>query len=94
MCYSFGMLTKKVKSKVISAHARKDGDTGSPEVQIAIFTEEIERLAKHLKKHLKDHGSRRGLLKMVAKRKKLMEYLKHENPDNYAKLAKSLGLRA
>jgi len=88
------MLTPRLKAKVISVVARKDGDTGSPEVQIAIFTEEIERLSKHLKKHLKDHGSRRGLLKMVAKRKRLTDYLKHDNPDSYSKLAKTLGLRA
>lgn len=88
------MLNSKLKAKVISAVARKAGDTGSPEVQIAIFTEEIERLSKHLKKHLKDNGSRRGLLKMVSKRKKLTDYLKHDNPDSYSKLAKTLGLRA
>ena len=88
------MLTPAQKTKIITSAALKDGDTGSPEVQISLLTEEIERLAKHLKKHLKDNSSRRGLLKMVAKRKRLMNYLKHEKPDNYAKLAKNLGLRA
>lgn len=88
------MLSKQVKAKVIKQNAVNDGDTGSPEVQISIFTEEIERLAKHLKKHLKDNSSRRGLLKMVAKRKRLLDFLKHESPERHQKLTKSLGLRS
>ena len=88
------MLQKQVKSKVITKAAIHDGDTGSPEVQISLFTEEIERLAKHLKKHIKDHSSRRGLLKMVAKRKRMLDYLKGENPARHGKIVKSLGLRA
>lgn len=88
------MLTPQQKGKTISVHALHEGDTGSPEVQIALFTAEIDRLAKHLKKHLKDNSSRRGLLKMVAKRKRLMDYLKHEDPTRHGKVAKALGLRA
>ncbi len=87
------MLSKSVKTKIVSAYAVKDDDTGSPQVQIAIFTKEIERLLKHLKKNLKDQSSRRGLLKMVAKRKRIMDYLRGNNPDILSKVAKSLGLR-
>jgi len=88
------MLTAHVKTKVISAHGIHDKDSGSPEVQVALFTTEIERLAKHLKKHLKDNSSRRGLLKMVAKRKRMLDYLKKDNPERHAKLVKNLGLRS
>lgn len=88
------MLAPQQKAKVISQAATHDGDTGSPEVQISIFTQEIERLAKHLKKHVKDTSSRRGLLKMVAKRKRMLDYLKRESPDRHGKVVKSLGLRA
>jgi len=88
------MLSKQIKAKVIKKVAAKDGDTGSPEVQISIFTEEIERLAKHLKKHVKDISSRRGLLKMVAKRKRMLDYLKGEDPTRHGKVVKTLGLRA
>lgn len=88
------MLTSQQKTKVIKAQALHEKDTGSPEVQIGLFTQEIERLSKHLKKHTKDNSSRRGLLKMVAKRKRLLDYLKRENPERHGKLAKSLGLRA
>ena len=88
------MLQPQQKAKIIKSAAQKDGDTGSPEVQIALFSEEIERLAKHLKKHVKDVSSRRGLLKMVAKRKRMLDYLKRENPLRHGKLTKSLGLRA
>ena len=88
------MLTPQIKTKIISKAATHEGDTGSPEVQITLFSEEIERLAKHLKKHLKDNSSRRGLLKIVAKRKRMLDYLKRENPERHSKLAKHLGLRA
>ena len=87
------MLNKQVKTKVITSNALHEGDTGSPEVQISLFTEEIERLSKHLKKHLKDNSSRRGLLKMVAKRKRMLDFLKQDNPTRHSKLVKSLGLR-
>ena len=88
------MLTAQAKTKVIKQNATHDKDTGSPEVQVGLFTQEIERLSKHLKKHLKDNSSRRGLLKMVAKRKRMLDYLKHDSPERHAKLTKSLGLRA
>lgn len=87
------MLTAQQKVKTIKQVAVHDTDTGSPEVQIALFTHEIERLSKHLKKHLKDNSSRRGLLKMVSKRKRLLDYLKRDNPDRHGKLTKVLGLR-
>ena len=86
------MLSTQQKSKIITQHRIHDKDTGSPEAQIALFTEEIERLAKHLKKHGKDNSSRIGLLKMVAKRKRLLDYLKRENPKRHASIMKKLGL--
>jgi len=86
------MLTAKQKSKIIEKHAGHPKDTGSAEVQVAIFTEEIGRLTKHLKKHSKDNGSRTGLLKMVSKRRRLLEYLKKENPKKHAAVLKELGL--
>ncbi len=95
ICYhQVTMLTANQKAKVIAGTALHDKDTGSPEAQVAVFSGEIERLAKHLKKHLKDNSSRRGLLKMVAKRKRLLDYLKKEDPTRHAKLVKHLGLRA
>ena len=87
------MLNPKTKKKIVSEHALHEGDTGSAEVQIALFTQEIEALSKHLKKHLKDNSSRTGLLKMVAKRKRLSDFLKKENPARYAKIVKELGLK-
>jgi small subunit ribosomal protein S15 len=87
------MLATKDKTKIVTKHATHEGDTGSPEVQVAIFTAEIERLAKHLKKHSKDNSSRTGLLKMVAKRKRMMDYLQKESPTRYNKLIKELGLK-
>lgn len=87
------MLPTRDKVKIISQHATHEGDTGSPEVQIALFTKEIERLAKHLKQHAKDNSSRTGLLKMVAKRKRLLDYLKKESETRYAKVIKDLGLK-
>jgi small subunit ribosomal protein S15 len=86
------MLTKQQKSKIIEGHRVHDTDTGSPEAQIALFTEEIERLTKHLKKHQKDNSSRVGLLKMVAKRKRLLDYLKREDVKRHEKIAKKIGL--
>lgn len=87
------MLNPKIKQKIVSQHATHEGDTGSAEVQIALFTQEIESLAKHLKKHQKDNSSRTGLLKMVSKRKRLLDYLKKESPTRHAKIAKELGLK-
>lgn len=68
-------------------------DTGSPEVQIALLTDRVDELARHLKKHPGDHDSRRGLLSMVGKRRRLLNYLKKQSSPNYAKLVKELGLR-
>ena len=88
------MLTPKQKAKLIEQHRTHDKDTGSPESQIALFTAEIEALTKHLKKHAKDNSSRVGLLKMVAKRRRLMAYLKRTDEKRYGKLATKLGLKA
>jgi small subunit ribosomal protein S15 len=87
------MLAPKQKQKIISRYSVHEKDTGSSEVQIALFTEEIEALTKHLKKHPKDNSSRRGLLKMVAKRKRLLDYLKKEAPTRYNKIVKELELK-
>ena len=87
------MLKPTKKTKIIKEFKAHDTDTGSSEVQIAILTEEIAELAKHLKKHPKDNHSRRGLLGMVAKRKKLLDYLKSENERKYNKVIKKLGLK-
>lgn len=87
------MLTNQQKSKILTQHRIHDKDTGSPEAQIALFTEEIERLAKHLKKHAKDNSSKIGLLKMVSKRKRLLDYLKRENPKRYNLITKKLELK-
>ena len=86
------MLTPKEKLKVIEKVQIHDKDTGSAEAQIALFSEEIEQLAKHLKKHGKDNSSRLGLLKMVSKRKRLLDYLKREAPKRHASVMKKLGL--
>jgi len=86
-------LKKDEKTKVISELQAKKNDTGSPEVQVGIFTEQIKKLTDHLKKHKKDDHSRRGLLKMVGKRRRLLDYLKHKNVERYEKIIKKLGLR-
>ncbi len=83
-------LTADEKKKIIEKFASHEKDTGSPEVQIAILTEEIERLSQHLKKHKKDNHSRRGLLQMVGKRRRLLEYLKESDEKRYDKLVKDL----
>ncbi len=87
------MIKKEHKSKLIAEHAVHKTDTGSAEVQIAILSEEIVKLTKHLKKHAKDNSSRMGLLKMVAKRRKLLKYLEAEFPKRYAKITKKVGLK-
>ncbi len=87
------MLKPTKKSKIIKDHKIHEKDTGSSDVQIAIFTKQIEELAKHLKKHPKDNHSRRGLLKMVAKRKKLLDFLRGEDEKRYNKVIKKLGLK-
>ncbi|OGZ35251.1 MAG: 30S ribosomal protein S15 [Candidatus Portnoybacteria bacterium RIFCSPLOWO2_01_FULL_43_11] len=87
------MLTPKEKQKIIGKYKTHEKDTGSSEVQAAIFTEQIEQLTKHLKKHPKDNHSRRGLLKMVMKRKRLLNYLKDESERRYNSAIKKLGLK-
>lgn len=87
------MLTTRKKSNIIKKHKLHEKDTGSSEVQIAILTEQIKELAAHLKKHPKDNHSRRGLLRMVSKRKRLLDYLKTEDEKRYNKTIKELGLK-
>jgi small subunit ribosomal protein S15 len=86
-------VTSADKAKIIQAHQRKPGDTGSPEVQIALLTSRISGLTDHFKTHVKDHHSRRGLLKMVSQRRKMLDYLKRTDADNYRRLIEQLGLR-
>jgi small subunit ribosomal protein S15 len=86
-------LTKDAKSEIISKHAKHDGDTGSPEVQIALLTTRINTLTDHLKTHKKDHHSRRGLLKMVGHRRRLLDYLQAKDVERYRSLVKELELR-
>ena len=87
------MISKEKKAELIQAYGRKEGDTGSPEVQIAILTERINELTEHLKVNQKDHHSRRGLLKMVGQRRGLLAYLKKIDIERYRALIDSLGLR-
>ncbi|MBU4331662.1 30S ribosomal protein S15 [Patescibacteria group bacterium] len=87
------MLTKAKKDKVIEQFKTHKGDTGSPQVQIAILTEEMKELASHLKKHKHDYSSRRGLLKKVGQRRRLLRYLVREDEKAYDKLVKALGLK-
>ncbi len=87
------MLTKRVKSRVIGEYKKHDKDTGSANVQIAVISRQIDELATHLKKNPKDNHSRRGLLKMVSKRRKLLAYLKKTEPAAHEKLAKALDLK-
>lgn len=86
-------LSKEQKEDVIKDLKTTKNDTGSPEVQVGIFTEQIKKLTDHLKSHKKDEHSRRGLLKMVGKRRRLLDYLKHKDESRYDKLVKKLGLR-
>ena len=81
------------KAKVVADYQRAQGDTGSPEVQIALLTNRINDLTGHFKEHVKDHHSRRGLLRMVSQRRKLLDYLKRTNADSYRALIERLGLR-
>ena len=87
------MLLKEEKTAVIEANRTHEKDTGSPEVQIAILTKRINDLNEHLKVHKKDHHSRRGLLKMVGKRRALLEYLKDTDIESYRSLIERLGIR-
>lgn len=86
-------LTKEEKQKIIKKFAREKGDTGSPEVQVALLTAQIEKLIEHLKEHKKDIHSRRGLLSMVAKRRRLLSYLQKRDEARYKDLIKALKLK-
>ncbi len=86
-------MDKETKAGIISKYALSEGDTGSPEVQIALLTERINHLIEHLKIHSKDHHSRRGLLKMVGKRRGLLNYLKKKDIERYREVLKGLNLR-
>ncbi len=86
-------LSKEEKQKIVEAYRLKEGDTGSPEVQIAVLTKEIESLNAHLKTHKQDHHSRRGLLLKVGRRRHLMNYLRENDVERYRSLIKRLGLR-
>lgn len=81
------------KAKIVADNQRAQGDTGSPEVQVALLTARINDLTGHFKEHTKDHHSRRGLLKMVSQRRKMLDYLKGKNADSYRALIERLGLR-
>ena len=86
-------LAAERKSAVVQKFARKPGDTGSPEVQIALLSERILYLTEHFKTHAKDHHSRRGLLMLVGQRRRLLDYLKSKNVDRYRTVIQSLGIR-
>ncbi len=86
-------LETQTKQDIISKYQRTEGDTGSPEVQVALLTARIQYLTDHFKTHKKDHHSRRGLLKLVGQRRRLLRYLKSKNRDSYLSLIKDLGLR-
>ena len=86
-------LTKESKESIINQYRIHASDTGSPEVQIALLSERITYLTEHFKTHKKDHGSRRGLLKIVGKRRRLIDYLKMYNPDRYREVISRLGIR-
>lgn len=87
------MITKELKQQIIKEYARTEGDTGSPEVQVAILTERIKELTEHLKDNHKDHHSRRGLLKMVGKRRGLLDFLRDKDIERYRLLIEKLGIR-
>jgi small subunit ribosomal protein S15 len=86
-------LTKEDKGRLIEDHRRSEQDTGSPEVQVALLSKRIDELTEHLRTHPKDHHSRRGLLQMVGKRRRLLEYLRREDVERYRALIGRLGLR-
>ena len=86
-------ITAERKTALINEHAQKSGDTGSPEVQVAILTERINNLTEHFKSHVKDNHSRRGLLKMVSQRRSLLDYLKGKDEARYRSLIERLGIR-
>ncbi len=86
-------LTKDRKTELIGSYRTHDSDTGSPEVQVAILSERISYLTEHFKSHAKDHHSRRGLLKLVGQRRRLLDYLKQKDAERYADLIHKLGIR-
>ncbi|HKZ52704.1 MAG TPA: 30S ribosomal protein S15 [Candidatus Acidoferrales bacterium] len=86
-------LTRETKSTLIGQHRLHGGDTGSPEVQIALLSERINSLTGHFKAHTKDHASRRGLIKMVNRRRRLLDYLKNNDSERYKGIVEKLGLR-
>ena len=86
-------ILREAKSVLIEQYRRETKDTGSPEVQIALLSERITYLTTHLKSHLKDHASRRGLIMMVNKRRRLLDYLNRRNPDRYREIVERLSLR-
>lgn len=87
------MIAAERKKSVIDGYRRHDGDTGSPEVQVALLTERINELSEHFKVHQKDHHSRRGLLRIVSQRRSLLDYLRRTEPARYQELIQRLGLR-
>jgi small subunit ribosomal protein S15 len=86
-------LTVDQKKTLIEQFRVHEGDTGSPEIQIALLTERVNGLTEHFKKHMKDHHSRRGLLMLIGKRRGLLEYLKNKNPERYRSIIEKLGIR-
>ncbi len=86
-------LSAQEKAAIVDEHKTADGDTGSPEVQVALLTANINKLQEHFEHNKQDHHSRRGLIRMVNQRRKLLDYLKSKNSDRYAALIKKLGLR-
>jgi small subunit ribosomal protein S15 len=87
------VLTNERKVEVIGSYRTHESDTGSPEVQVALLSERINYLTEHFKTHVKDHHSRRGLLKLVGQRRRLLDYLKRKNADSYSELIRRLGIR-
>lgn len=87
------MITKDEKQELVSQHGKSATDTGAPEVQIAIFSRRINELTEHLKRHSKDHATRRGLLKLVGKRRRLLNYLMDRDIERYRSIIKELGIR-
>lgn len=86
-------ITKEEKAEVIGEFAKQEGDTGSPEVQIAVLTKRINSLTEHMRSHHKDYGTRRGLLGMVSRRRRLLDYVRSKNPDRYLDIIERLGIR-
>ena len=87
------MISKEKKAEIVAAYGRTPADTGSPEVQVALLTERINTLTEHLKENKKDHHSRRGMYKMIGKRRGLLDYLKRNDLEGYRALIEKLGLR-